>query len=174
MRAVIKISQQVIQIADAISEWTGRSVAWLTLAMVMVMVTVVVLRYAFNIGWIAMQETVTYMHAMVFMLGAAYTLRHGGHVRVDIFYSRFTDKGRAWIDLIGTILLLIPTCSFIIWVSWDYVAMSWSLLESSKETGGLPGVYLVKSLIPLMAGLFLLQGVSLMLQSLFGMAPRKA
>ncbi len=151
---------------DQLSEWTGRGIAWLTLGMVIVTFTVVILRYLFNVGWIAMQESITYMHALVFMLGAAYTLRHDGHVRVDIFYQKFTPRGRAWVDLLGTLLLLMPVTVFIAWVSWEYVATSWELLEGSRETGGLPGVYLLKTAIPLMAVLVLLQGLSLGLRSL--------
>ncbi len=151
---------------DQLSEWTGRGIAWLTLGMVLVTFAVVVLRYLFNIGWIAMQESVTYMHALVFMLGAAYTLRHDGHVRVDIFYQKFSPRGRAWVDLLGTLLLLIPVTVFITWISWEYVASSWELREGSRETGGLPWVYLLKTAIPLMAILMLLQGLSLGLRSL--------
>ncbi|MCK5639779.1 MAG: TRAP transporter small permease subunit [Gammaproteobacteria bacterium] len=146
---------------DTINEWVGRTVAWLTLAMVVITFTVVVLRYLFNIGWIAMQESITYMHALVFMLGAAYTLKHEGHVRVDIFYRKFSPRTRAWVDLLGTLFLLLPVCLFIFWVSWDYVAASWRVLEGSQETGGLPLVFLLKSIIPLMAGLMILQGLSL-------------
>lgn len=146
---------------DSINEWTGRTVAWLTLAMVIVTFTVVLLRYLFNIGWIAMQESITYMHALVFMLGAAYTLKHEGHVRVDIFYSKFSARARAWVDLLGTLFLLLPVCLFILWISWDYVASSWRVLEGSREAGGLPMVFLLKSIIPLMAGLMILQGISL-------------
>jgi len=151
---------------DQLSEWTGRIIAWLTLGMVLVTFAVVILRYLFNTGWIAMQESITYMHALVFMLGAAYTLRHDGHVRVDIFYQKFGPKGRAWVDLLGTLLLLIPVTVFIAWESWEYVATSWSLHEGSREAGGLPGVYLLKTAIPVMAVLMLLQGVSLALRSL--------
>ena len=151
---------------DQLSDWTGRLIAWLTLGMVIVTFTVVVLRYLFDWGSIALQESITYMHAMVFMLGAAYTLRHVGHVRVDIFYRRFGAKGRAWVDLLGVLFLLIPVTLFIAYVSWDYVASSWDLREGSREAGGLPGVYLLKSVIPLMALLLLLQGVAMGLRAL--------
>lgn len=151
---------------DQFSEWTGRLIAWLTLGMVAVTFAVVLLRYLFNTGWIAMQESITYMHALVFMLGAAYTLRHDGHVRVDIFYQKFTPRGRAWVDLLGTLLLLLPVTVFITWISWEYVSTAWTLKEGSRETGGLPWVYLLKATIPLMALLLLLQGVSLALRSL--------
>ena len=157
---------RLARLIDQLSEWTGRAVAWLTLGMVLVTFAVVLLRYLFNTGWIAMQESITTMHALVFMLGAAYTLRHDGHVRVDIFYQKFGPKGRAWVDLLGTLLLLMPVTLFIAWVSWDYVAASWELKEGSREAGGLPGVYLLKSAIPLMAALMLLQGISLALRSM--------
>ena len=132
---------------EALNDWVGRAVAWLTLGMVLVTFVVVLLRYAFDLGWIAMQESVTYMHGLVFMLGAAYTLRHNGHVRVDIFYRKFGVRGRRWVDLLGTLLLLIPTCLFIAWMSWHYVSVSWEVHEGSREAGGLPGVFLLKTLL---------------------------
>ncbi len=153
--------EKISQLIEQLSEWTGRLVAWLSFAMVIVTFLVVVLRYAFDIGFIALQESITFMHAMLFMLGAAYTLRHEGHVRVDIFYRCFGERGRAWVDLLGVLLLLLPVTLFISWVSWDYVAPSWEQLEGSREAGGLPGVFLLKSVIPLMALLLLLQGVAM-------------
>lgn len=158
--------EKISQIIDQLNEWTGRLTAWLTLGMVAVTFTVVVMRYLFDLGSIALQESITFMHATVFMLGAAYTLRHEGHVRVDIFYSRFGARGRAWVDLMGVLFLLLPVTLFITWISWQYVASSWSLLEGSGEAGGLPGVFLLKSLIPLMAILLLLQGVAMGLRAL--------
>lgn len=134
--------------------------------MVITTFVVVVLRYAFNIGWIALQESVLYMHAIVFMLGAAYTFKHNGHVRVDILYQRCSDKTRAWIDCLGTLLLLMPVSGFIIWSSWEYVSDSWAIQESSRNSGGLPGVFLLKTTILFMAGLLILQGVALFLQNL--------
>ena len=161
MATLQKLSERL----DRVSEYTGRTIAWLTIAMVLVTFTIVILRYLFNTGWIAMQESVTYMHALVFMLGAAYTLKHDGHVRVDIFYQRLGPRGRAFIDLAGTLFLLLPVCSFILWVSWEYVAVAWQLKEGSPEAGGLPGVFLLKSAIPLMAGLMILQGISAALRA---------
>ena len=145
---------------DHLSEWVGRAVSWLALAMVLVTFAVVVLRYAFNLGWIAMQESVTFMHALVFMLAAAWTLRHDGHVRVDIFYREMSAKARARVDLAGTMLLLLPVSIFILVSSWDYVAASWALREGSREAGGLSGVYLLKTAIPMMAVLLIVQGLS--------------
>jgi TRAP-type mannitol/chloroaromatic compound transport system permease small subunit len=134
--------------------------------MVITTFIIVVLRYAFDIGWIAMQESVSYMHAFVFMLGAAYTLKHNGHVRVDIFYQRCSQRTQAWIDCIGTILLLMPVTGFILYSSWEYVADSWAIHESSRNSGGIPAVYLLKTSILLMAGLLILQSIALFLSNL--------
>jgi TRAP-type mannitol/chloroaromatic compound transport system permease small subunit len=157
---------------DRVAELTGRSIAWLTLGMVLITFAVVVLRYGLQTGSIALQESVTYLHAIVFMLGAAYTLKHDGHVRVDIFYQKASPRTRAWTNLLGTLLLLFPTCVFILISSLDYVATSWSIQEGSRETGGLDGVFLLKTVIPLMAVLLLLQGVSLVLHSALVIAGR--
>jgi TRAP-type mannitol/chloroaromatic compound transport system permease small subunit len=162
---MITTLERMARWADTVNERCGRAVAWLTVAMVLVTFVIVVLRYLFNMGWIAVQESVTYMHALVFMLGAAYTLKHDGHVRVDIFYQRMSLRARALVDLFGTVLLLAPFMIFILWTSWGYVADAWALREGSRETGGLPGVFLLKSVIPLMAGLMLLQGLALVLRS---------
>lgn len=158
---------------DGLAETTGRGIAWLTLGMVVITFMVVVLRYGLQIGSIALQESVTYLHAIVFMLGAAYTLKHDGHVRVDIFYQKVTARHRAWINLLGTLLLLLPTCILIFASSLGYVANSWSILEGSQETGGLDGVFLLKTAIPLMAVLLLLQGSSLALHSVLQLAGRE-
>lgn len=151
---------------DSLSEATGRVIGWLTLAMVVVTFVIVVLRYLFNVGWISLQESVTWMHAAVFGLGAAFALRRDGHVRVDIFYARMSSRGQAWVNLLGTLFLLLPTCAFIFWVSWDYVAASWSVREASAEAGGLPGIFLLKTVILIMVGLLLLQGMALAIRSL--------
>ncbi len=157
--------QKIVSAIDTINDVIGRSVAWLTLAMVLITFLVVVLRYTFSIGWIAMQESVIYLHATVFMLGAAYTLKKNAHVRVDIFYEKMSVRARAWVDLSGALLLLIPFCLFIIIVSWNYVSLSWSLFEGSRDAGGLPAVFLLKTTIPVMAGLVMLQGVAQALRS---------
>ena len=158
--------QQLITKLEQVSEWTGRAVAWLTLAMVIAMFAIVIMRYLFNLNSIAVQESITYMHAIVFMLGAAYTLKHDGHVRVDIFYRRMHKIRRAWVDLLGTLFLLFPVCLFILFDSWTYVAKSWQLLEGSSEAGGLPFVYLLKSTILLLPVLLMAQGLAFALRNL--------
>jgi TRAP-type mannitol/chloroaromatic compound transport system permease small subunit len=158
--------QKIIQIIDRINDVIGRSISWLTLLMVIITFLVVVLRYAFSIGWIAMQESVIYLHSLVFMLGAAYTLKRNAHVRVDIFYEKMSPRSRAWVDLLGAALLLVPFCIFIIYISWNYVSLSWSLMESSRDAGGIPAVFLLKSTIPVMAVLVMLQGIAQGLRSI--------
>jgi TRAP-type mannitol/chloroaromatic compound transport system permease small subunit len=155
----------IAALLDRLSGWTGRTLSWLSLFMVVVTFLVVVLRYILDLGWIAMQESVTYMHAALFMLGAAYTLERNGHVRVDIIYQRMSRRRRAWVDLLGTLLLLTPVCGFIAWVGWEYVAESWSVREGSREAGGIPAVYLLKTLILLMPLLVSLQGLSVVLRN---------
>lgn len=148
-----------ISAIERLIDFSGRAVSWLTLLMVLVTFVVVVLRYAFDTGSIALQESITWLHAMVFMIGAAWAMREGAHVRVDIFYTRFSDRGRAWVDLFGTLFLLLPVMVFIGWISWQYISESWGVLEGSREAGGLPGVFLLKSLILVMAALLILQGL---------------
>ena len=162
--------QTLATLLDRFAEATGRIIAWLTLGMVLITFSVVILRYLFQTGSIALQESVTYLHASVFMLGAAYTLKHDGHVRVDIMYQRFTPRTRAWVDLLGTLLLLFPVCLYIFFSSLEYVSASWSMLEGSREAGGLDGVFLLKTAIPVMAILLLLQGCSIILHKLLLLA----
>lgn len=152
--------KRIQAVIDTMIKHLGQLMAWLTLMMVIVMTVIVILRHGLDIGWIAMQESVIYMHALVFMLGTAYTLSHDEHVRVDIFYQKFQPKTRAWIDLIGTLVILLPVCVFIFAYSFDYVMRSWQIFEGSGEAGGLPAVFLLKSLLLLMPVMLGLQGIA--------------
>ena len=136
--------------------------------MVIVTFVVVVMRYLFDAGLIWVQESVVWMHAAVFMLGAAYTLRDEEHVRVDVFYRRMSDRARAWVDLVGVVVFLLPLCLFLAWNSVDFVTQSWSIREMSRESGGLPYplVPMLKSILLLMPLTVALQGLSLFLASL--------
>lgn len=145
---------------DALNEWIGRALAWLTLLLVLLVFALVGARYAFSLGSIAAQEAALWLHSMVFLLGAAFTLKRDAHVRVDLLYQRLDARGRARADLLGTLLLLLPFSAFLFWVSLDYVAMAWSVREASREPGGLPGVFLLKTLMPVAAALLGLQGVA--------------
>lgn len=145
---------------EKLSEWSGQAVSWLTLMMVLLVFVVVVLRYAFNIGSIELQESITYLHGMIFLLAASFTLKEDEHVRVDVFYSAMNHRRRAWVDLIGTVLFLFPVCIYIFSMSLDYVLISWRIGEASGEAGGLPALYLLKSLILIMPVLMMLQGLA--------------
>jgi TRAP-type mannitol/chloroaromatic compound transport system permease small subunit len=153
---------------DRISTVVGKAAAWLTLVMVVVTFVIVVMRYVFDFNLIWVQESVTWMHAVVFMLGAAYTLHDEEHVRVDIIYGKVSNKKRAWIDLVGVIVFLMPLCLFLAFKAWDFVAASWSLHEASRESGGLPYpmIPLLKTVLIVMPVAVALQGVSLALTSL--------
>ena len=153
---------------DRISIVTGQLASWLTLFMVLVTFVVVVLRYVFDAGAVWLQESVVWMHAVVFMLGAAYTLQQDEHVRVDIFYRNMSETRRAWVDLLGAVLFLLPVSVFLAYAAWDFVAISWQLRESSREPGGLPYplVPLLKTLLLLMPLALTLQGISMLLASI--------
>lgn len=150
---------------DRFTEATGRFISWLTLLMVALVMVVVVMRYYLELGSIALQESVTYIHAMVFMLGLAFTLKRGGHVRVDIFYRQFSPRRQALVNLFGGVLFLMPVCVLIFVSSWDYVLSSWAFSETSAESDGLPFVYLLKTLMLIMPVTLLLQGLAEILKS---------
>jgi TRAP-type mannitol/chloroaromatic compound transport system permease small subunit len=144
----------------------GRTVSWLTLVMAVITVIVVVLRYGFSTGSIVLQESITYMHACVFLLAAAYTLQRDAHVRVDIFYRSFSSRQKAWVNAVGGVLFLLPLCGFIIFVSWNFASTSWAIFEGSPHANGIPATFLLKSLIPSMGILLALQGIAETLKSL--------
>ena len=153
---------------DRISNVTGKLTAWLTLFMVVTTAVIVVMRYAFDAGLVWLQESVIWMHAVVFMVGAAYTLLHEEHVRVDVFYRGMSDRGRALVNFLGVVVFLLPLCGFLAYKAFDFAAVSWSIRESSREPGGLPYPLLpiLKSIVVCMPILVALQGVSLLLRSI--------
>jgi TRAP-type mannitol/chloroaromatic compound transport system permease small subunit len=151
---------------DQVNAWVGRVVRWLALLLLLAQFAVVVLRYLFGTSYIWGTETVLYLHAALFMLGAGYTLLVDGHVRVDIIYGGLTDRGKAWVDLVGTLLFLLPTCLVILWFTWRFTANSWAIREGPLSVGGIPAAYLLKTLIPAFAVLLLIQGLSLGLRSI--------
>lgn len=153
------------RLIDGLTNALGRAASWLTLAMMLVTCTVVLLRYGFDTGAIAAQESVVYMHALVFMLGASYALRHDAHVRVDFLYSRWSARRQIVTNLVGHVVFLLPFCVFVFTSSFDYVARSWRIREASQEVGGIPAIYLLKTLIPVMAALLFVQGVAEILRA---------
>ncbi|PZO09787.1 MAG: C4-dicarboxylate ABC transporter permease [Lysobacteraceae bacterium] len=156
----------LLRAADAVSEAAGRLAGLLAIALVGLVFALVVARYALGIGSVAAQEAVLWLHASVFLLGLAYALKHGAHVRVDVFSQRWTPRTRAWLEFAGMVLLLMPFCLLMAGMSWDYVAASWAVKEGSRDPGGLPGWYLLKSLLPLSAFLLMLQAAAETLRAL--------
>jgi TRAP-type mannitol/chloroaromatic compound transport system permease small subunit len=153
----------MLRLAEAIERLTsqvGRAAAWLLLAAVIVQFAVVLVRYVFGAGSIWLQESILYAHAFAFLLAAASTLRAGGHVRVDILYRGASPRARAWIDLFGTLVFLLPMATLILVVSVPYAARSWDILEGSREVSGIPAVFLLKTASPVFAALLLLQGIA--------------
>ena len=149
---------QLLNYLNRLNKRVGQATIWLLPLMICLAFTVVVLRYGFNYGRVDMQEGVVYLHVFILSLCMGYTMRSDSHVRVDAFYGKMTEKTKARINLIGDFLFLLPTCAAIIFYSIDYVATSWYLLERSQEAGGLPLIFVLKTLIPVMAGLLFWQG----------------
>ena len=154
-----------VNLIDRLNERVGRGIAWLTLLMVLITFVVVILRYVYAIGWVWLQESYVWLHGVVFMIGAGYTLLHNAHVRVDIFYRPNSQHYKALIDFFGSLLLLLPLIAVIVFVSYDYVLDSWRRLEESREAGGLPGLFLLKTVILGFCLLVGLQGLSLTARS---------
>ncbi len=151
---------------DRINCAIGGAAAWLALAIVLLQFALVVARYVFALGSIWLSETVIYANAALFLLAAAWTLRAGGHVRVDIFYAHASAHARAIVDLAGSLLLLLPFMLLLLLLSLPYAMRSWAILERSQESSGLPLVFLLKTLIPLFALLMALQGVAQAIRAL--------
>jgi len=157
MTFLIRLAQAI----DRFNDRVGRKTAWLALAMAGVQFVVVLMRYIFGTSEIWLQESILYMHSLLFMLGAGYTLLHNGHVRIDIFYRDALPERKALTDLAGVFLFLIPVLVALFYIAWPYVTASWAVLEGSRETSGIQAVYLLKTLIPVFAVLLLLQGISM-------------
>jgi TRAP-type mannitol/chloroaromatic compound transport system permease small subunit len=167
----VRSVQAFARAIDRLNEGIGVSVAWLALFMVLLEFAVVMMRYVFGLGSVKMQESIVYMHAIVFMAAAGYTLLHNGHVRCDVFYAAAAPRRKALIDLIGVFVFLLPMCAMIAWVAWPYVAAAWAVREGSPEGSlGIPGVYLLKSVILVFAGLLALQGLALAARSALRLA----
>lgn len=150
----------IIKILDSFTEQLGKVSAYCSVLMVLVTCYVVVTRYVFNTGSIAVQESVIYINAILVFFTVGFTLKHNGHVRVDIIYSGATPRYKAWVNLLGSVFLLLPVAIFILLSCWDYVMSSWAIREDSPEANGLPFVYLLKTSILLMCFILMLQGLT--------------
>lgn len=157
MTFLVWLAQGIDRFNDAI----GRKVAWVGLVMAVVQFSIVLMRYVFEASEIWLQESILYMHSVLFMLGAGYTLLHNGHVRIDIFYRDASPERKAWADLMGVFFFLLPVCGALFYIAWPYVIDSWAVREGSRETSGIEAIYLLKTVIPVFAALVVLQGISM-------------
>jgi TRAP-type mannitol/chloroaromatic compound transport system permease small subunit len=157
---------------DALNDWVGRTVAWLTLGCVLTCFAVVVLRYAFSIGFPWLQELYVWQHAAVFMAGAGYTMLHRGHVNVDVLYGRLSERRRAWIDILGTFIFLFPWLAVVAVTSAPFVSTSWGIREGAATADGMPAVYLLKSLLWVFCALLFLQGIAFVVRRALYLAGR--
>jgi TRAP-type mannitol/chloroaromatic compound transport system permease small subunit len=146
---------------DALNEWLGRTIAWFTLGTVLICFVVVVLRYVFLTGVIWLQEAYVWLHAIVFMVGAGYTFKHGGHVKVDIFYGQLSARRKAWVDIFGTIVFLGPFLYVVARYSYQFIASAWQIGEISGQPGGFQQLYLLKTVIWIFVLVVGLQGLAL-------------
>ncbi|MEO9482617.1 MAG: TRAP transporter small permease subunit [Ekhidna sp.] len=153
-------------VIDKLNSAIGKAISWLTLLLVLVIVIDVILRYSLSITSAASFELEWHLFAAIFLLGAAYTLKEDKHVRVDVFYDRFSNKNKAWVNLIGGLALLLPFCAIAFWESLSFVESSYKLSETSPQPGGLPARWLIKSTIPLGFLLLGLQGISSITKSI--------
>lgn len=156
----------LVHIIDLISEWSGRVVMWLALILFVITAYETIQRYLFRVTSVALQETTWHLYAFLFLLGMAYTLKHDRHVRVDIFYDRMSDRWKAWINLFGMLVLIIPFCLLMIRFSWSFMLTAYQIGERSGDPGGLPARWLLKAAIPVGFSLLLLQGISELFKNL--------
>jgi TRAP-type mannitol/chloroaromatic compound transport system permease small subunit len=158
--------KRIIRAIEWLNEWVGRTVSWLTILMVFTTFLVAVLRYGFSLGWVWLQESYVWMHGIIFMVASGYTLLHDGHVRIDLIYAKVSAKAKAWINLLGVLLLLMPTLAVVWWTAYPYVMLSWERLETSREASGLQGLFLLKTSLLVFVILLGLQGIALALRSI--------
>lgn len=162
----------IIRLIDALNEYVGRGIAWCTVVMVVIQFWVVIMRYVFALGSIPVQESIWYLHGVVFMMGAGYTLLHDGHVRIDIIYREASPRKKALVNLFGVVCFLLPVMGVTWYLAFPYVMNSWAVMEGSTEAGGLPLIFALKTVILIMVALFALQGVSLALKSVLVLTGR--
>jgi len=162
----MNVLTHICRFIDGLNDQVGKLTNWVTLLLVLVVFVDVVMRYAFKTSFVFTQELEWHLFGFIFLIGAAYTLRHDGHVRVDIIYQRLSFKGRAWINLIGTIFFLLPGCFMVVYTSFQFTYEAWSIMEGSPDPGGIPYRYLIKGCITVGFALLFLQGISLGIHSL--------
>ena len=162
----MKVITAGLRVIDALNEFVGNAVSWLTTVMVLVVCYDVLTRYVLKESSVAVQELEWHLFSIIFLIGAAFTLKHDRHVRVDLFYIKFSPRAKAWVDFLGSLFFLIPFALLVIWASQNFVGNSFHMHETSPDPGGLPARYLLKAAIPAGFVLLLLQGLALAIRSL--------
>lgn len=159
------LPERIALVIEGLSEWTGRAVSWLTTLLVILFCYDVLMRYFFQSTSIAMVELEWHLFGLIFILGAAFAFKHDKHVRVDVFYARFSPKRKAWVNLIGTLVFLLPFCLVILNTSASFFMNAYQIRESSPDPGGLPARYLIKGSIFVGFALLFLQGLAEIIRS---------
>lgn len=166
---------RVADLLDGLVARIGRATGWLTLVLVLLVAGDVLFRYVWHVSSVPEQEFEWHVLAVIALIGASYTLQQGDHVRVDIFYQRYSLRVRRWLDILLPALVVVPSMLFIAWLSLDFVHMSWELSEGSPDPGGLPARYLIKAFVPLGFFLIALQGIAMTLYGILNLnAPEAA
>jgi len=166
---------RIANFIDALNDRVGNAIAWAAFIMVLIQFGIVILRYVFAFSNTALSESIWYLHGLLFMIGAGYTLLYDGHVRVDVIYREASQRYKAWVDLLGSVLFIIPLCILTVWLSWGYVINAWRVLEGSTELSGLPLIFLYKTVIWVFAAFVGLQALSTAIKAflfLMGRWPR--
>ena len=158
--------ESIVAFIENITERTGKAISWLSLLLVLLICADVFMRYVFDFTLIWVIELEIYFFAFLFLIGSAYAFKHDKHVRVDVFYQNKSEKGKAWINLIGGVLFLLPWCLIVIWVSYNYAWFSLQMNEGSPQPGGLPALYILKFSICIAFILLLMQAIASILKSL--------
>jgi TRAP-type mannitol/chloroaromatic compound transport system permease small subunit len=156
----MNVLRGISRLIDGLSDRVGRAVAWLATGLVVLTAYDTIMRYGFQRGNVALQELEWHVFAIIFLIGAGYTLKEDAHVRVDIIYARLDERKRAWINLVGTLIALIPFCLLVMWSTKGFVENSWAVRETTPDPGGLPARYILKAIIPLGFFFLALQGVA--------------
>ena len=168
-----KILKYTVKNVEKVNDAVGRSISWLIILLVLTTFFVAIFRYGFNLGWVWLQELYVWIHGTVIMLGAAYTLLHDDHVRIDIFYRSLSERSKAFVNLFGTLLLLIPTILTVFWFVVPYVSLSWQRLEASREAGGMQGLFIWKTTMLIFCILLFFQSLALISKSLIVISGKK-
>jgi len=161
----MKIIRLIVRLIDGLNTKVGYAISWLSTLLVLVVCYDVFTRYFLRKSSVGVQELEWHIFAVLFLIGAAYTLKMDNHVRVDVIYTQLSPRGKAWINLLGSLIFLIPFSILILWACQGFISMSWAIQETSPDPGGLPYRYLLKAMIPAGFSLILLQGIALILRS---------